>query len=123
MDIKEETNMAIRTKVSDGKSVKVVADKDYNDGDFAVVNGFHGFVIGNALNGDNMVINIEQAEYEFSEEGLTAQVGDLITYTSAGKFQVATAASEGVPGDPAYLRVTEKSDANGVTWGILLPQG
>nr|DAL78115.1 MAG TPA: protein of unknown function DUF2190 [Caudoviricetes sp.] len=115
--------MAIRTKVSDGKSVKVVADKDYNDGDFAVVNGFHGFVIGNALNGDNMVINIEQAEYEFSEEGLTAQVGDLITYTSAGKFQVAAAAAEEVPADPAYLRVTEKSDANGVTWGILLPQG
>lgn len=115
--------MAIRTKVSDGKSVKVVADKDYNDGDFAVVNGFHGFVIGNALNGDNMVINIEQAEYEFSTEGLTAQVGDLITYTPAtGKFKVAAVAAGETPADPAYLRVTEKSDANGVTWGILLPQ-
>lgn len=104
-----------RVKVSDGKSVKVIADKDYMDGDFAFVSGFHGFVIGDTPSGDPLVINIEQSEFEF--ELADVVTGDVIYFVD-GAFTKDSAAEGAVP----VLRASTDSDTNGVAWGILLPQ-
>lgn len=103
-----------RVKVSDGKSVKVIASKAFADGDFAVEKGFHGFVIGDTVSGAPAVINIEQAEFEFTLAA--AAVGDVIYATSAGALTKTSTDNR------AVLRVTVASDANNVAWGILLPQ-
>lgn len=103
-----------RVKVSDGKSVKVTANKAYTDGDFAVVNGFHGFVIGDTVNGAPLVINIEQSEFEFTLASVA--VGDIVYATSAG------ALTKTATGNKPVLKATVASDAANTVWGILLPQ-
>ena len=104
-----------RVKVSDGRSVKVIADKNYKDGDFAFVSGFHGFVIGDTPSGDPLVINIEQSEFEFKLADVVT--GDVI-YFAGGALTKDSAAEGAVP----VLRASTDSDAGGIAWGILLPQ-
>jgi len=105
-----------RVKVSDGKSVKVVASKAYLDGDFAVEQGFHGFVIGDTASGAPVVLNIEQAEFEFVLAGAT--VGDIVYADATGALTL----DDGAGANRPVLKVTVASDANNVAWGILLPQ-
>jgi len=106
----------VRVKVSDGKSVKVTASKQYTDGDFAVESGFHGFVIGDTVQGEPVVVNIEQAEFEFTLAGVTE---GAVIYADAATGALTLTET----GNKAVIKATVASDAQNVAWGILLPQG
>jgi len=109
-----------RAKVSDGKSVKVTATKAITNGDFVVEAGFHGFAFQDAASGEEVVLDIDLAEFEFTLAGVT--VGDVIYYDGTN---LTLSADDG--GSPAtsyrpVIRATTDSDANDVVWGVLLPQ-
>lgn len=106
-----------RAKVSDGKSVKVTATGKVESGKFYEIDGFFGSAMQSVSSGEEVILNIEQAEYETDQIETTEEfdVGDLI-YFKDGKFTI-TATDARLVG-----RVTQGKDDNNVIWFILGPQ-
>lgn len=104
-----------RAKISDGKSVRVTADKDVEVSKFYIIDNFLGASFQTAEKGDEVILNIEQAEYE------TDQLGD-------GDFEVgAVLHFDGeefnTSGNGRYAGiVTQEKDEDGVILFILAPQ-
>ncbi|MEK5068099.1 DUF2190 family protein [Sporosarcina sp. FSL K6-1508] len=113
-----------RAKVSDGKSVKVAvpASTTIDVNSFYELGGFFGpafqSVKTKAGETSEVVLNIEQAEYETNQIQTTEDfaAGDPV-YFADGKFTTD-------PTDAPRLvgRVTEGKDQNNVIWFILGPQ-
>lgn len=116
---------AYRAKVSDGKSVRVpVPEKTTIEaGLFYEINGFFGSAMQSVktLTGETseVVLNIEQAEYETDqiEKTKSFKLGTKI-YFDKGKFTETKSDTARFAGT-----VTQGKDANGVIWFILAPQG
>jgi|SRR5699024_10073780 len=111
------TYNAYRAKVSDGKSVNVVAEEKTDAGTFYEFGGFFGPAMQSVAKDDEVILAIEQAEYETDQ--IVAEddfeVGDKV-YFKEGKFTTVA--------DDARLvgRVTQGKDGNNVIWFILGPQ-
>lgn len=103
-----------RAKVSDGKSVKVVADQAVEVSKFYEIQGFLGAAFQSAQKDEEVILNIEQAEYETDQLGDgDFEVGTPI-YFADGTFNTATGRYAGI--------VTQEKDEDGVILFILAPQ-
>ncbi|MEK4025791.1 DUF2190 family protein [Sporosarcina sp. FSL W7-1283] len=120
------TYQSYRAKVSDGKSVRVTVPENtaIEDQQFYEIDGFFGpamqSVVTEAGETSEVILNIEQAEYETNQIQTTKafKVGDPIYFT-AGKFTP----EAGVEGANRLVgRVTQGKDQNNVIWFILGPQ-
>lgn len=111
-------------KVSDGRSVKVTVPAGTGTvqaNTFAEVAGFFGLAVNTANEGEQVVLLIEQAEYETSQINAADAfaVGDPVYWDAANK-RLTT--SNGGGTNRLVGRVTQAKDANGVIWFILAPQ-
>lgn len=106
-----------RAKISDGKAVRVKATKAVQAQNFYLIDGFFGVALKDAEAGEELELQIEQAEYETDNIVTTEtfNTGDLI-YWNKTKFTT-TATDNKLVG-----RVTVGKDSNNVIWFILLPQ-
>lgn len=106
-------------KISDGKSVRVTANEVVEEGKFYLIGGFFGMAVQPAGVGDDVVLSIEQAEYETeqinTEEAFA--VGTAIYYDATLKQLTETEGTNRKVG-----RVTAAKDTNNVIWFILGPQ-
>lgn len=103
-----------RAKVSDGKSVKVVADQAVEASKFYEIQGFLGAAFQSAQKDEEVILNIEQAEYETDQLGDgDFEVGAPI-YFSDGTFNTMAGRYAGI--------VTQEKDEDGVILFILAPQ-
>lgn len=103
-----------RAKVSDGKSVKVVADQAVEVSKFYEIQGFLGAAFQSAQKDEEVILNIEQAEYETDQLGDgDFEVGAPI-YFADGTFNTAAGRYAGI--------VTQEKDEDGVILFILAPQ-
>lgn len=110
-----------RAKISDGKSVnlKVPVGKSVLAQNFYLINGFFGVAMQDGSANDDIVLQIEQAEYETDNIVTTEAfaLGEKIYWDDTeGKFTT-TAGDNRLVG-----RVTEPKDSNNAIWFILLPQ-
>lgn len=121
---------AVRAKVSDGKSVRVAVPEKtkVEAGKFYLLDGFFGAAMQSVTTGEGetaeVVLNIEQAEYE-TDQINTAQdfKPGTVIYWDGEKFtQNADDGEE--PANPYRKagRVTVGKDDNNVIWFILGPQ-
>lgn len=108
---------AHRAKVGDGKSVRVTATQKVKSGGFYEIGGFFGAAMQSANSGEDVVLNIEQAEYETDQIETTDEFepGDLI-YFKDGEFTTDETDARLVG------RVTRGKDSKNVIWFILGPQ-
>lgn len=119
-------------KVSDGLSVKVTVPQSttIEQGKFYLLDGFFGMAMRSVVTGAGetaqVVLNIEEAEYETSQ--ITAadafNKGDKV-YWNAATGLLTTQANPDASGNPQNRpvgRVTQAKDANGVIWFKLGPQ-
>lgn len=106
-------------KISDGKSVRVTADKGVEEGKFYLVNGFFGMAVQSAETGEELVLSIEQAEYETDQINTedAFAVGTTIYYDTTNSVLTETEGTNRIVG-----RVTAGKDTNNVIWFILGPQ-
>ena len=106
-----------RAKISDGKAVRVKVTKAVQAQNFYLIDGFFGVALKDAEAGEELELQIEQAEYETDNIVTTDafNAGDLI-YWNKTKFTT-TATDNKLVG-----RVTVGKDSNNVIWFILLPQ-
>lgn len=115
----------LRAKVSDGKSVVVTVPENTNieAQTFVEVEGFFGVAMQSistsAGETEELVINIEQAEYETDNITTTNtfEVGTLIYYDKGTKKLTTTDTGNRLVG-----RATSAKDSNNVITFILLPQ-
>lgn len=107
--------------VAHGKSVKVTAAADVNQGDFVLAGGFFGLAVNSATAGQDVVLNIEQGEYETSQitAGDAFNVGDPVYWDDANKLLTT---QDGSGANRLVGRVTVAKDANNVIWFLLGPQ-
>lgn len=120
------TYNSYRSKVSDGKSVRVSvpASTTIEAGLFYELDGFFGSAMQSVVTGSGetaeVILNIEQAEYESDQitKSEALEVGTPI-YFVAGKF-TKEAGLEDV--NRLVGRVTQKKDQNNVIWFIQGPQ-
>jgi predicted RecA/RadA family phage recombinase len=111
----------IRAKISDGKSilVKVPSGKTADPQKFYLFDGFFGVAMESGVEGQEINLQIELAEYE-TDNIVTAEAfnkGDKIYWdNTAGKFTI-TSTSNRLVG-----KVTAPKDSNNVIWFLLLPQ-
>jgi len=114
-------------KVSDGKSVRVTVPKNtvIEAGKFYLLDGFLGVAFQSVTTGAEetaeVVLNIEQAEYE-TDQIDTSQTfdfdkGTLIYWNAANNRFTETSTGNRLAG-----RVTQAKDSNGVICFILGPQ-
>ncbi len=116
-------------KISDGKSVRVTVpvNTTIEAGKFYLLNGFFGCAMQSVTTGAGktaeVVLNIEQAEYETDQidtsQTLTFDKGTLIYWDDSNK-QLTT--SDGSGTNRLVGRVTAAKDENNVIWFILGPQ-
>jgi len=114
-------------KISDGKSVKVTVPESttIEAGKFYLLDGFFGMAVRGVTTGAGetaeVVLNIEEAEYETSQINASDAFnkGDLVYWDDINKF-LTTSDGSGV--NRKVGRVTQAKDANGVTWFKLGPQ-
>lgn len=106
-------------KISDGKSVRVKASGAVEEGKFYLVEGFFGMAVQSATAGQDVILNIEQAEFEADqiEKTQAFKVGTAI-YWDDTKKQL----TETETGNRKAGRVTAAKDSNNVIWFILGPQ-
>jgi predicted RecA/RadA family phage recombinase len=102
-------------KISFGKSVKVTADVAVEKDTFAIVADFFGLALNSAAAGEEVVLDIEQAEYEVKQAGSNFAVGDVVYFNTATGF---TATDTDRPVGIA----TQASNTDGVFSFILAPQ-
>ena len=110
-----------RAKISDGKSVRVILSEGESTKtqQFYLINGFFGVAMHDGEKGDEVTLQIEQAEYE-TDNIVTSEAfeaGKLIYWDNTAKKFTTTSASNRLVG-----RVTDGKDSNNVIWFILLPQ-
>ncbi len=118
---------ATRAKISDGKSVKVTVPENttIEAGKLYLLDGFLGFAMQSVTTGAGqtaeVVLNIEQAEYETDQINAADAFnkGDLIYWDATNK-RLTTADGGGV--NRKVGRVTAAKDANNVIWFVLGPQ-
>lgn len=118
------THTAYRAKVSDGKSVRVAVPENtvIVSQQFYEMDGFFGpamqSVKTEAGETDEVILNIEQAEYETDQiqTSKAFKAGDPIYFT-AGKFTPEVGTDNRLVG-----KVTQGKDQNNVIWFILGPQ-
>ena len=106
-------------KISDGKSVRVIANEVAEEGKFYLIGGFFGMAVQSVGAGDDVILSIEQAEYE-TEQINTEEVfavGTPIYYDETLKKLTETEGTNRKVG-----RVTVTKDTNNVIWFILGPQ-
>lgn len=115
-------------KVSDGRSVKVTVPvgETVTAGQFVLIQGFLGLAVNDASEGEEVVLNIEQGEYETSQINTADafNVGDKVYWDATNK-QFTTSANADANGNPQNRpagRVTQAKDANNVIWFVLGPQ-
>lgn len=124
------TYSAARAKVSDGKSVKVsvTGPASIVAGKFYLLSGFFGAAMQSVELGSaetaEVVLNIEQAEYETDQIVTTDNftIGDEIYWSGS---LITTSADDGETVPTPYRkigRVTVGNDSNNVIWFILGPQ-
>ncbi len=108
-------------KVSNGKSIKATSPEMVAQGEFVLINNIFGLALESAAAGEQVVLDIEQAEYETNQvaAGVTFEVGDAVYFDAAGKVLTNT---DGAGANRLVGRATQASDANGVVWFILAPQ-
>lgn len=110
-----------RAKISDGKSVtlKVPTGKTVEAQNFYLINGFFGAAMQSGNEGDEIVLQIEQAEYETDNIVTTEAfaLGEKI-YWDTTKNKFTTTVGDNRP----VGRVTDPKDSNNTIWFILLPQ-
>ena len=106
-------------KISDGKSVRVKAKGEIQEGTFCLIEGFFGMAIQSVASGQDVILNIEQAEFETEqiEKTQAFKVGTAI-YWDDTKKQL----TETETGNRKVGRVTAGKDSNNVIWFILGPQ-
>lgn len=112
-------------KVSDGKSVKVTVPENttIEKGKFYLLDGFLGMAMQSVTTGAGesaeVVLNIEQAEYETSQIDTADafNAGDKVYYDATNK-RFTTIATDG----PFCGIVTQAKDANNVIWFWFAPQ-
>lgn len=106
-------------KISDGKSVRVAANEAVEEGKLYLIGGFFGMAVQSVGAGEDVVLSIEQAEYETdqinTEEAFA--VGTTIYYDEVLKKLTETPGTNRKVG-----RVTAAKDTNNVIWFILGPQ-
>lgn len=118
---------AARAKISDGKSVRVTVPENtvIEAGKLYLLDGFLGFAMQSVTTGAGetaeVVLNIEQAEYETDQINAADAFnkGDLAYWDAANK-RLTTA--DGGGANRRVGRVTAAKDANNVIWFILGPQ-
>lgn len=103
-----------RAKVSDGKSVKVVAEQSVTASKFYEIQGFLGSAFQSVEKGKEVVLNIEQAEYETDQLGDGDFVVGTPIYFADGTFNPTAGRYAGI--------VTQGKDEDGVILFILAPQ-
>ena len=103
-----------RAKVSDGKSVKVTADQAVEVSKFYEIQGFLGAAFKSVEKGKEVVLNIEQAEYETDQLGDGDFVVGTPIYFADGTFNPTAGRYAGI--------VTQGKDGDGVILFILAPQ-
>ena len=115
-------------KVSDGRSVKVTVPvgETVTAGQFVLIQGFLGLAVNDASEGEEVVLNIEQGEYETSQINTADafNVGDKVYWDATNK-RFTTNPSNDASGNPQNRpagRVTQAKDANNVIWFVLGPQ-
>ncbi|MGY0692625.1 DUF2190 family protein [Virgibacillus sp. FSP13] len=121
-----------RAKIGDGKSVRVTVPENTTVAANGLYefDGFLGFAMQSVVTGagetEEIVLNIEQAEYETDQISTSQpfEKGTKVYYNPSTKKLTETAESgdaEPVPYKKAG-RVTSKKDSNNVIWFILGPQ-
>ncbi|EGQ21078.1 hypothetical protein HMPREF9372_3361 [Sporosarcina newyorkensis 2681] len=124
------TYQSYRAKVSDGKSVRVTVPENttIEAQQFYEIDGFFGpamqSVVTEAGETSEVILNIEQAEYETDQIQTTKafKAGDKIYFTG-GKFTPDTGAGEdGIATNRLVGRVTQGKDQNNVIWFVQGPQ-
>lgn len=119
-------------KISDGKSVKVTVPENttIEPGKFYLLDGFFGMAVRGVTTGvgetAEVVLNIEQGEYETSQITTTDAFnkGDKVYWNDTTKL-LTTQPNNDASGNPQNRpvgRVTQAKDANNVIWFLLGPQ-
>ncbi len=108
-------------KVSEGRAVKVTVPAGFGNVEankFYLIQGFLGLALQSAQEGQQVVLMIDQVEYETGQinTGDAFNVGDLVYWDEAAKVFTTTATAR-----PAG-RVTQGKDANNTIWFVLGPQ-
>ena len=129
------TYNAARAKISDGKSVRVkvtgaTGGTTIEAGKFYLLSGFFGVAMQSvtlvANETADVILNIEQAEYETDQIDITAsasyEVGTEVYWNGTS---ITTAADDDAAPPTPYRkvgRITASKDDNNVIWFILGPQ-
>lgn len=119
-------------KISDGLSIKVTVPENttIEQGKFYELDGFFGLAVQSVTTAagqtGQVILNIEQAEYETSQITTTDAFnkGDKVYWNATTKL-LTTQANPDASGNPQNRpvgRVTFAKDANNVIWFILGPQ-
>jgi predicted RecA/RadA family phage recombinase len=114
-------------KVSDGLSIKMTVPENttIEQGKFYVLDGFLGMAVQSVTTGpgqtSQVVLNIEEAEYETSQINATDAFnkGDRVYWDATNKVFTT---SDGAGSNRLVGIVTEPKDANNVIWFKLGPQ-
>lgn len=114
-------------KESDGRAVKVDLLYTVSAEDVVYADGWLGVAVGAGASGDNVAINIDRNEYQFTvPSGLAVSKGDIV------RLDTTAITTSHVPPDGAYnksaesatninlFKATSNKDANHVVTGILL---
>lgn len=117
-------------KISEGRSVKVTVPAGTGTvqaNTFAEVSGFFGLAVNTAAEGQQVVLLIEQAEYETRQINTADafNVGDNVYWNPTTKLLTTQATrTEGATtyNNRHVGRVTQAKDANNVIWFVLGPQ-
>lgn len=106
-------------KISDGKSVKVTAAGTVEEGKFYLIEGFFGMAVQSVTSGQDVILNIEQAEFETDQIDTTQTFakGTAIYWDDTAKKITETSTANRMIG-----RVTAAKDTNNIIWFILGPQ-
>lgn len=110
-----------RAKISDGKSitVRVPSGKTVQSQNFYLIDGFFGVAMQDGRENDDIVLQIEQAEYE-TDNIVTSEafaMGATIYWDKAANKFTVTSTNNRLVG-----KVTSPKDSNNVIWFLLLPQ-
>lgn len=106
-------------KISDGKSVRLTAAEEVAQGNFYQIGGFFGLANQDAAVGEEVVLAIEQAEYETNQIKTDEEfaVGTSIYFDAASKVLTETVGTNKKVGI-----VSSAKDSNNVIWFVLGPQ-
>lgn len=114
--------MAIEAyKISDGKSIYITAGTTYAYGTWYLINGFVGLCCKDAVSGDQVAFNIEEAEYKTDQivTTETMAVGSKVYWdVSESKFTNTPAST-----DVECGKVTRAKDASNIIYFKLHSHG